>query len=405
MLVDFDNIFGWLWKLDRQTAWTFATEPMVWLPLLAERHVIDDRRRWLVARCYLNPAGFVPSEDESSGRLYLSRFRPHWVRAGFEVVDCPAVARGGKNAADIRLVIDALDLLAHPTCFGEFVIASGDSDMTPLLHRIRAHDRRVTIMSPGFASTAYTSLADRIVDFAGIDALVSPAEPEPVEEAPPESVDEAEPLRRGFRDFITGRYAEATAPLNLASLSSHAQRDLPGVKESRWLGFGSFKDALAALDLPHVRFSQQFLWDAERHEPPTGVEGNQAGGLPDVIEMLARNLDLPRLPQEAWPEVFRMLAQYASEEPFTLTECTRWTRDRLAEQELPVSRAAVGYVVRGTQLGGAPLDADPPPEADDIANAFLKSLIERVAGMGMDIQVEDQLAGWLGLGEVVAGPG
>ncbi|MDR3401567.1 MAG: NYN domain-containing protein, partial [Chthoniobacter sp.] len=147
IFVDFDNVFTTLWGLDRNAALRFASEPADWLQVLANSCLTGEPRRWLVARCYLNPAGYAPTPGEANDRLYFSRFRPSLVRAGFEVIDCPVVSRGGKNAADIRMVVDALDLLGHRTHFDEFVLASGDSDFTPLLQRLRAEDRRITIIS------------------------------------------------------------------------------------------------------------------------------------------------------------------------------------------------------------------------------------------------------------------
>jgi hypothetical protein len=65
---------------------------------------VDGARRWLVLRCYLNPAGRVPHPKDPHKRLNFSDFRQHFTRAGFEVVDCPRVS-ATKNAADIRLVM------------------------------------------------------------------------------------------------------------------------------------------------------------------------------------------------------------------------------------------------------------------------------------------------------------
>ena len=175
ILIDFDNIFLTIGKLDLELALSFGYEPMRWLSLLAGSHLALDMRRWLVARCYLNPSGWVWSPDGSGERLFFSRFRPGLVRAGFEVIDCPTMTQAGKNAADIRIVIDALELLQSHCGYEEFVIGSGDSDFTPLVQKIRAADRHVTLICPGQSSPAYTSLADRLIDFDAIDALVRPA--------------------------------------------------------------------------------------------------------------------------------------------------------------------------------------------------------------------------------------
>lgn len=404
ILIDFDNIFGGLWALDRDLAVRFASEPKVWLESLAERYQIDNRRRWLVARCYLNPAGSVFSENESSGRLFFSRFRPLWVGAGFEVVDTPTLARN-KNAADIRMVIDALDMIQHPVGYDEFLIASGDSDFTPLLHRLRACDRLITIMSPGNAVSAYTSLADKILGFDAIEALLRPDLPDgPVaaittEQAQADTIDPA--LYQAFSEFILSQYAEATGPLNIAALAQQSARAVPGARESNWLGAVTFTAAIERLALPHVRRSEIYLWDEERHQEPVSAESFLTSELPEAVELLTRTVDMPRLKSVAWPAVFAKLADYARSHEFNLTDSTKWTRDGLALDNIQVGRAALNYVVRGAQLGGAPLNNDPPPTAEDIANAFLTTLINQAysAGVNIDSQDEETIAGWLGLGE------
>src|SRR5689334_2004247 len=147
LYLDFDNVFGGLLKLDPKLAMRYAEEPQLWLSRLASGTQDEQPRRWLVLRCYMNPAGWVPHPDNEGGRLYFSRFRPYFTDAGFEVVDCPRLSHT-KNGADIRLVIDAVEALSADVRYDEFVIASGDSDMTPLLVRLRASDRRTTILSP-----------------------------------------------------------------------------------------------------------------------------------------------------------------------------------------------------------------------------------------------------------------
>lgn len=388
--------------MDRTTAQRFATDPADWLRLLANTHLINGPRRWLVARCYLNPAGYIATPTEANERLYFSRYRPNFVRAGFEVIDCPTLARG-KNAADIRMVIDALDLVGHPTFFDEFVLASGDSDFTPLLHRLRAEDRGVTILSPGYQTAAYASLADAIVGFGAICALVSPAAekvgtpgPEAMPDNPGEQ-DNADPLAM-FASFIRARFAAAVVPLNLAALAQEAARMIPAARESDWFGRASFSAALAALEPPHVRISQHHIWDDERHEPPPSLAPGDPLRQPEAVEELSRNVDLPRIRTEHWPRIFDTLASYANTHDFNLTEATSRCRDALAEGGVRVARAAIGYVIKGCPPGGVRLDLSNPVTADQIANAFLRSLIQRAAALGTPLEpaTEIEVAKWLG---------
>lgn len=62
---------------------------------------------------------------------------------GVELIDVPPSTRAGKNAADMRLVIDALELNYARGHIDTFVIASGDSDFCPLAYKLRENDRRV----------------------------------------------------------------------------------------------------------------------------------------------------------------------------------------------------------------------------------------------------------------------
>ncbi len=75
-----------------------------------------------------------------------SRFREakaNLHEAGVELVDVPPSTSAGKNGADMRLVIDALELNYARGHIDTFVIASGDSDFCPLAYKLRENDKRV----------------------------------------------------------------------------------------------------------------------------------------------------------------------------------------------------------------------------------------------------------------------
>lgn len=306
------------------------------------------------------------------------------------------MTRQGKNAADIRLVIDALDLLHHRGDYEEFVIASGDSDFTPLLQRIRADGRMITVMAPGIMSPGYSSLADRLMDFSAIEALVKPETLPPIE--PVAAIGSAG--RDVFEAFIRTRYAEASAPLSLPKLSQEAIDIVPDAAGSGWFGANGFANAITRLELPNARMEKNYLWDEERHVAPEAARPQiEALAPPEPVEHLIRLLDLPRLRKVAWPNLFETLARYAAEYEFSLTEATRWSRDELANTATPVGRPAIGYVVKGSQFGGAPLTSDPPPTAAEIARAFCTSLIDRAseAGLSLDQSEKGEIASWFGV--------
>lgn len=159
LFVDFDNIYSGLMKVEKHAAQVFATLPGQWLAWI-ERRPVDGSaggngegppRNILIRNMYLNPSRF-------------SHFRAAFTRAGFSVMDCPSLTSQGKSSADIRMVLDIVDTLEHRTQFDEFIIFSGDADFTPLLQRLRAHDRRTAILAVGHTAQAYHAAADSVID-------------------------------------------------------------------------------------------------------------------------------------------------------------------------------------------------------------------------------------------------
>ena len=157
LFIDFDNIYINLDDQDKQAAEKFATAPDIWLDWLEQqlplqyRNVSFGGRRLLIRRCYLNPNSFA-------------RYRPFFMRAGCEVVDCPPLTTRGKTSTDIHLVMDALDSLSHNTYFNEFIIFSGDADFTPLLLNLRKHARYSVVLPVGLASQVYKSACDYLIN-------------------------------------------------------------------------------------------------------------------------------------------------------------------------------------------------------------------------------------------------
>ncbi len=68
-------------------------------------------------------------------------FKAPMHEAIFELIEIPHVRQSGKNSADIRLVVDALDLCYTKSHVDTFVIISGDSDFSPLVSKLRENDK------------------------------------------------------------------------------------------------------------------------------------------------------------------------------------------------------------------------------------------------------------------------
>ena len=111
----------------------------------------------LVTNTGITAANFdlKPSVDRllEKGKVIYRRAYADWSRfkeakgnlheLGVELIDVPPSTRSGKNGADMRLVIDALELCYARDFIDTFVIASGDSDFCPLAYKLRENDRHV----------------------------------------------------------------------------------------------------------------------------------------------------------------------------------------------------------------------------------------------------------------------
>jgi uncharacterized LabA/DUF88 family protein len=87
------------------------------------------------------------------GKLLVKRAYADWSRysdykrsfheAAIELIEVPQKSVGGKNSADIRLVVDAMDLAFQKEHITSFVVASGDSDFSPLVSKLKENNKYV----------------------------------------------------------------------------------------------------------------------------------------------------------------------------------------------------------------------------------------------------------------------
>src|SRR5216683_1140961 len=90
--------------------------------------------------------------------------------AAFELIEIPHVRQSGKNSADIRMVVDALDLCYTKSHVDTFVIISGDSDFSPLVSKLRENDK--TVIGVGVKNSSSDLLVANCDEFIFYDDLV-----------------------------------------------------------------------------------------------------------------------------------------------------------------------------------------------------------------------------------------
>jgi uncharacterized protein (TIGR00288 family) len=97
-------------------------------------------------------------------------FKAPMHEASFELIEIPHVRMSGKNSADIRLVVDALDLCYTKAHVDTFVIISGDSDFSPLVSKLRENNK--TVIGVGVKSSTSDLLIANCDEFIYYDDLV-----------------------------------------------------------------------------------------------------------------------------------------------------------------------------------------------------------------------------------------
>lgn len=97
-------------------------------------------------------------------------FKAPMHEANFELIEIPHVRQSGKNSADIRMVVDALDLCYTKAHVNTFVIISGDSDFSPLVSKLRENNKRV--IGVGVKQSTSDLLIANCDEFIYVDDLV-----------------------------------------------------------------------------------------------------------------------------------------------------------------------------------------------------------------------------------------
>jgi hypothetical protein len=369
LFVDFDNVFFSLQRADKDAAKAFANDPQGWLDAIESGRLIDEdvsldgpiRRRILMRRCYANPA-------------VMRYFRSWFTRSGFQIVDCPSLTGQGKNSADISMVVDMLDALRHDTHFDEFIILSGDADFTPVLTRLRAHDRRSVIYSNAVTAAAYKSLCDGMITE---ERLIDLAVGEPVEEAEPAPRGEPRP---------------EAARLDFRPQSPEPRQPGPRVDED-YVAEPRSGDRPSA-ERPHEPRPESRSFDPARPDPrqqqrrrppgrPNGMpdEPSESGGrLPPVppdllplVKRIAAATNVPPYAPEIYAALFRAIAAEVRERGFSLNRTVNGVIRRLGDQGLRLRGPSIAFVIKGLMLSGHVFEAS--DTAGTLARAFRRQVL------------------------------
>jgi len=173
--------------------------------------------------------------------------------AAFELIEIPHVRQSGKNSADIRMVVDALDLCYTKEHIDTFVIISGDSDFSPLVSKLRENAK--TVIGVGVKNSTSDLLISNCDEFIYYDDLAretvaTPKESKPARrtpvaksrKAPADRKQEAIDLVMETTAALVAERGD-TAKLWGSMIKQTLKRRHPGFNES-FYGFASFNDLL-----------------------------------------------------------------------------------------------------------------------------------------------------------------
>jgi len=217
--------------------------------------------------------------------------------AAFELIEIPHVRQSGKNSADIRMVVDALDLCYTKSHVDTFVIISGDSDFSPLVSKLRENNKAV--IGVGVKQSSSDLLISSCDEFIYYDDLVreekakakrnnnrrkapakapasvkaaAPAEPE--EKLDQDKTAQAFDLVMSTLDALVAERGEDDKIWG-SMIKQTLKRRHPGFNES-YYGFKSFNDLLeeaavrGLVDLKRDEKSGGYIVRSSTHE--AGVE-------------------------------------------------------------------------------------------------------------------------------------
>lgn len=133
------------------------------------------------------------------GKIMVKRAYADWGRyaeykrplheAAIELIDIPQKRISGKNSADIRLAVDAMDMAYSKEHLDTFVIVSGDSDFSPLVSKLRENNKEV--IGLGVKNSVSELLVDNCDEFIYYEDLIRPPKKPPVISGLPEKKAEA----------------------------------------------------------------------------------------------------------------------------------------------------------------------------------------------------------------------
>ena len=152
-------------------------------------------------------------------------FKASMHEASFELIEIPHVRQSGKNSADIRMVVDALDLCYTKAHVETFVIISGDSDFSPLVSKLRENNK--VVIGVGVKNSTSDLLIANCDEFIFYDDLVREKKKTATRRAAAKSTvaGKPKPVAKQTTDGVASSEKSAAEPTTATTVRDDAKRE------------------------------------------------------------------------------------------------------------------------------------------------------------------------------------
>jgi uncharacterized protein (TIGR00288 family) len=298
------------------------------------------------------------------GKVLVKRAYADWNRysdykrsfheAAIELIEVPQKSMGGKNSADIRLVVDAMDMSLQKEHINCFVIASGDSDFSPLVSKLKENNKYV--IGLGVKNSTSDLLMDNCDEFIFYEDLVRGQQrqlpamsslPEKIQEAFQLLVDAVLALQRENKEVLWGSMVKETM-----------KRKKPSFNET-YYGFRTFSHLLeeaqrkGIVQLRRDQKSGSYIVEDLGTGSASTTRGETVAALPPAV-----------MPARA-PEPATAAVASPAPAPATNGEAAEGANGRARSRRRPRGRGGRTRTAPGAAGTGTASDASPESAPDE----------------------------------------
>jgi hypothetical protein len=176
------------------------------------------------------------------------------------------------------------------------------------------------------------------------------------------------------------------------------------VLDSRWAGAGTFRDLLEGRADPGFSISSLkpgYVYDSERHALPSDGQPEELALGDPHLNSLAHRIhqltDTPYLRRDEYARVFRLIAREVNEHGYFLTRTSKAVRDRCVDEDSPIARASVNFILRGITFSGHRFGQNGPEKPQALGDCFFRNVLSlcESAGLTLDPGEREVLRDWI----------